>query len=155
MFNEMLLRGHGLLKAQIFSITTYLEIIWKICIQNILQQIVKNVDVVWRCPCNPVILQSQVTDIMKAKKVLREEHALTDSMQKRKCRNVHFSILVWSVCVQVMGSLFRSEEVCLVQIFLQSGSSYNCVSELGELGIVEFRDVRESMLAESLCLRVL
>lgn len=41
----------------------------------------------------------------------------------------------------VMGSMFRSEEVCLVQLFLQSGSAYNCVSELGELGLVEFRDV--------------
>lgn len=40
-----------------------------------------------------------------------------------------------------MGSLFRSEEVCLVQLFLQSSSAYNCVSELGELGLVEFRDV--------------
>ncbi|XP_068596568.1 T cell immune regulator 1, ATPase H+ transporting V0 subunit a3b [Brachionichthys hirsutus] len=40
-----------------------------------------------------------------------------------------------------MGSLFRSEEVCLVQLFLQSGSAYNCVSELGELGLVEFRDL--------------
>ena len=40
-----------------------------------------------------------------------------------------------------MGSMFRSEEVCLVQLFLQSGSAYNCVSELGELGLVEFRDV--------------
>lgn len=41
-----------------------------------------------------------------------------------------------------MGSIFRSEEVCLVQLFLQSGAAYNCVSELGELGIIEFRDVR-------------
>uniref|UniRef100_A0A672YLE7 V-type proton ATPase subunit a n=1 Tax=Sphaeramia orbicularis TaxID=375764 RepID=A0A672YLE7_9TELE len=40
-----------------------------------------------------------------------------------------------------MGALFRSEELCLVQIFLQSGSAYNCVSELGELGVVEFRDL--------------
>uniref|UniRef100_A0AAY5K8X4 V-type proton ATPase subunit a n=1 Tax=Esox lucius TaxID=8010 RepID=A0AAY5K8X4_ESOLU len=40
-----------------------------------------------------------------------------------------------------MGAFFRSEEVCLVQLFLQSGSAYNCVSELGELGLVEFRDV--------------
>uniref|UniRef100_A0A671L828 V-type proton ATPase subunit a n=1 Tax=Sinocyclocheilus anshuiensis TaxID=1608454 RepID=A0A671L828_9TELE len=56
-----------------------------------------------------------------------------------------------------MGSLFRSEEVCLVQIFLQSGSAYNCVSELGELGIVEFRDVRELILEKPFfcCLRVL
>uniref|UniRef100_A0A8C1MML3 V-type proton ATPase subunit a n=1 Tax=Cyprinus carpio TaxID=7962 RepID=A0A8C1MML3_CYPCA len=27
-----------------------------------------------------------------------------------------------------MGSLFRSEEVCLVQIFLQTGSAYNCLN---------------------------
>uniref|UniRef100_A0A673NKS0 V-type proton ATPase subunit a n=1 Tax=Sinocyclocheilus rhinocerous TaxID=307959 RepID=A0A673NKS0_9TELE len=27
-----------------------------------------------------------------------------------------------------MGSLFRSEEVCLVQLFLQSGSAYNCLN---------------------------
>ncbi|XP_016342054.1 V-type proton ATPase 116 kDa subunit a-like [Sinocyclocheilus anshuiensis] len=46
-----------------------------------------------------------------------------------------------------MGSLFRSEEVCLVQIFLQSGSAYNCVSELGELGIVEFRDLNPNVNA--------
>uniref|UniRef100_A0A8C1ZEW8 V-type proton ATPase subunit a n=1 Tax=Cyprinus carpio TaxID=7962 RepID=A0A8C1ZEW8_CYPCA len=40
-----------------------------------------------------------------------------------------------------MGSLFRSEDMCLAQLFLQSGSAYDCVSELGELGLVEFRDV--------------
>ncbi|XP_063075365.1 V-type proton ATPase 116 kDa subunit a 3 [Engraulis encrasicolus] len=40
-----------------------------------------------------------------------------------------------------MGALFRSEEICLIQLFLQSGSAYNCVSELGELGLVEFRDL--------------
>lgn len=45
-----------------------------------------------------------------------------------------------------MGSMFRSEEVCLVQLFLQSGSAYNCVSELGELGLVEFRDVSHTPL---------
>lgn len=39
-----------------------------------------------------------------------------------------------------MGCLFRSEEMCLVQLFLPAGSAYNCVSELGELGLVEFRD---------------
>ncbi|RXN32051.1 V-type proton ATPase 116 kDa subunit a-like protein [Labeo rohita] len=39
-----------------------------------------------------------------------------------------------------MGSLFRSEEMCLAQLFLQSGSAYDCISELGELGLVEFRD---------------
>uniref|UniRef100_A0A3B4E322 V-type proton ATPase subunit a n=1 Tax=Pygocentrus nattereri TaxID=42514 RepID=A0A3B4E322_PYGNA len=43
-----------------------------------------------------------------------------------------------------MGSLFRSEEMCLAQLFLQSGSAYDCISELGELGLVEFRDVSKS-----------
>ena len=40
-----------------------------------------------------------------------------------------------------MGSLFRSEEMALCQLFLQSESAYTCVSELGELGLVQFRDV--------------
>uniref|UniRef100_A0A4W5L2L2 V-type proton ATPase subunit a n=1 Tax=Hucho hucho TaxID=62062 RepID=A0A4W5L2L2_9TELE len=44
-----------------------------------------------------------------------------------------------------MGAFFRSEEVCLVQLFLQSGSAYNCVSELGELGLVEFRDLNPNV----------
>ncbi|CAB1337154.1 unnamed protein product [Coregonus sp. 'balchen'] len=44
-----------------------------------------------------------------------------------------------------MGSMFRSEEECLVQLFLQSGSAYNCVSELGELGLVEFRDLNPNV----------
>ncbi|KAG5286483.1 hypothetical protein AALO_G00015340 [Alosa alosa] len=46
-----------------------------------------------------------------------------------------------------MGALFRSEEVCLVQLFLQSGAAYNCVSELGELGLVEFRDLNPNINA--------
>ncbi|XP_014026155.1 V-type proton ATPase 116 kDa subunit a2 isoform X1 [Salmo salar] len=44
-----------------------------------------------------------------------------------------------------MGSLFRSEEMCLTQLFLQSGSAYDCISELGEMGIVEFRDLNPSV----------
>uniref|UniRef100_A0A8C7GCQ5 V-type proton ATPase subunit a n=1 Tax=Oncorhynchus kisutch TaxID=8019 RepID=A0A8C7GCQ5_ONCKI len=44
-----------------------------------------------------------------------------------------------------MGAFFRSEEVCLVQLFLQSGSAYNCVNELGELGLVEFRDLNPNV----------
>uniref|UniRef100_A0A8D3D518 V-type proton ATPase subunit a n=1 Tax=Scophthalmus maximus TaxID=52904 RepID=A0A8D3D518_SCOMX len=40
-----------------------------------------------------------------------------------------------------MDSLLRGEELCLAQLFLQSGSAYDCISELGELGLVEFRDV--------------
>ncbi|KAM8807385.1 V-type proton ATPase 116 kDa subunit a 3 [Eudromia elegans] len=40
-----------------------------------------------------------------------------------------------------MGSLFRSEEVCLAQLFLHSASAYTCVSELGERALLEFRDL--------------
>jgi V-type H+-transporting ATPase subunit a len=43
-----------------------------------------------------------------------------------------------------MGELFRSEEMTLAQLFLQSEAAYCCVSELGELGKVQFRDVSES-----------
>ncbi|XP_061115672.1 V-type proton ATPase 116 kDa subunit a [Conger conger] len=44
-----------------------------------------------------------------------------------------------------MGSLFRSEEMCLAQLFLQSGSAYDCISELGEMGLVEFRDLNPTV----------
>uniref|UniRef100_A0A8C1JPR5 V-type proton ATPase subunit a n=1 Tax=Cyprinus carpio TaxID=7962 RepID=A0A8C1JPR5_CYPCA len=40
---------------------------------------------------------------------------------------------------------FRSEEMCLAQLFLQSGSAYDCISELGEMGLVEFRDLNPSV----------
>ncbi|KAA0703735.1 V-type proton ATPase 116 kDa subunit a isoform 2 [Triplophysa tibetana] len=42
---------------------------------------------------------------------------------------------------------FRSEEMCLAQLFLQSGSAYDCISELGEMGLVEFRDLNPSVSA--------
>jgi V-type H+-transporting ATPase subunit a len=37
--------------------------------------------------------------------------------------------------------LFRSEEMTLCQLFLQSEAAYACVAELGELGLAQFRDV--------------
>ncbi|XP_053306322.1 V-type proton ATPase 116 kDa subunit a 3 [Spea bombifrons] len=46
-----------------------------------------------------------------------------------------------------MGTMFRGEEVCLAQLFLQSGCEYQCVSELGELGVVEFRDLNQNVNA--------
>lgn len=42
---------------------------------------------------------------------------------------------------RTMGSMFRGEEVALVQLFLPTAAAYTCVSQLGELGLVEFRDV--------------
>ncbi|XP_053574917.1 V-type proton ATPase 116 kDa subunit a 4 [Bombina bombina] len=42
------------------------------------------------------------------------------------------------------GSLFRSEEMCLTQLFLQVEAGYSCIAELGELGLVQFRDLNAS-----------
>lgn len=46
-----------------------------------------------------------------------------------------------------MGSLFRSEEMTLCQLFLQAEAAYACVSELGELGLVQFRDLNPDVNA--------
>jgi len=40
-----------------------------------------------------------------------------------------------------MGTLFRSEEITLCQMFIQPEAAYSSVSELGEIGAVQFRDV--------------
>jgi hypothetical protein len=44
-------------------------------------------------------------------------------------------------------SIFRSEEMVLCQLFLQSEAAYACVSELGELGLVQFKDVSFAFLS--------
>ncbi|VDM47557.1 unnamed protein product [Toxocara canis] len=46
-----------------------------------------------------------------------------------------------------MGSLYRSEEMCLAQLFLQTEAAYTCVAELGELGLVQFRDLNPDVSA--------
>ncbi|VDD95947.1 unnamed protein product, partial [Enterobius vermicularis] len=46
-----------------------------------------------------------------------------------------------------MGSLYRSEEMCLAQLFLQTEAAYTCVAELGELGLVQFRDLNPGVSA--------
>ncbi|XP_052817361.1 V-type proton ATPase 116 kDa subunit a 1-like isoform X2 [Mya arenaria] len=46
-----------------------------------------------------------------------------------------------------MGSLFRSEEMTLCQLFLQSDAAYACVSELGEMGLVQFKDLNPDVNA--------
>ncbi|PIK46287.1 hypothetical protein BSL78_16849 [Apostichopus japonicus] len=46
-----------------------------------------------------------------------------------------------------MGSLFQSERMCQAQLFLQSEAAYNCLAELGELGMVQFRDLNENISA--------
>lgn len=40
-----------------------------------------------------------------------------------------------------MGSMFRSEQMALCQLFIQPEAAYTSVSELGETGTVQFRDV--------------
>lgn len=40
-----------------------------------------------------------------------------------------------------MGSLLRSEEMVLCQLFIQPEAAYSTISELGEYGVVQFRDV--------------
>ena len=40
-----------------------------------------------------------------------------------------------------MGTMYRGEEMVLCQMYLQADSAYNCISQLGELGIVQFKDV--------------
>ncbi|KAI1288428.1 putative V-type proton ATPase subunit [Halotydeus destructor] len=46
-----------------------------------------------------------------------------------------------------MGSLFRSEEMTLCQLFIQAEAAYNCISELGELGLLQFRDLNNEVNA--------
>jgi V-type H+-transporting ATPase subunit a len=43
--------------------------------------------------------------------------------------------------VPTSNPMFRSEEVTLCQMFIQPEAAYNSVSELGEIGSVQFRDV--------------
>ncbi|XP_072508702.1 V-type proton ATPase 116 kDa subunit a 4 [Notamacropus eugenii] len=44
-----------------------------------------------------------------------------------------------------MASIFRSEEMCLSQLFLQAEAAYCCVAELGELGLVQFKDLNANV----------
>ncbi|XP_071040210.1 V-type proton ATPase 116 kDa subunit a 1 isoform X1 [Parasteatoda tepidariorum] len=46
-----------------------------------------------------------------------------------------------------MGALFRSQQMVLCQLFLQNESAYSSVSNLGELGLVQFRDTNASVSA--------
>lgn len=40
-----------------------------------------------------------------------------------------------------MGSMFRSEEMALCQLFIQPEAAYSAVAAMGEAGVVQFRDV--------------
>ncbi|GMS92530.1 hypothetical protein PENTCL1PPCAC_14705, partial [Pristionchus entomophagus] len=45
------------------------------------------------------------------------------------------------------SSIFRSADMSLCQLFLQTDAAYQCVAELGEAGMVQFRDLNEEMNA--------
>lgn len=49
-----------------------------------------------------------------------------------------------------MGAMFRSEEMALCQMFIQPEAAYTSVSELGETGAVQFRDVSKPQLRNGL-----
>lgn len=49
-----------------------------------------------------------------------------------------------------MGAMFRSEEMALCQLFIQPEAAYTSVSELGETGTVQFRDVNIYILSTEL-----
>ena len=42
------------------------------------------------------------------------------------------------------STLFRSEEMSLIQLYIPAEVAQPCVAELGELGKVQFRDVSQS-----------
>ncbi|CAH2105377.1 unnamed protein product [Euphydryas editha] len=46
-----------------------------------------------------------------------------------------------------MGAMFRSEEMALCQLFIQPEAAYTSVSELGETGTVQFRDLNADVNA--------
>ncbi|CAD6992288.1 V-type proton ATPase 116 kDa subunit a [Ceratitis capitata] len=46
-----------------------------------------------------------------------------------------------------MGDMFRSEEMALCQMFIQPEAAYTSVSELGETGCVQFRDLNSNVNA--------
>lgn len=43
-----------------------------------------------------------------------------------------------------VGSLFRSEQMSLIQLYIPSEMARDTISELGELGAIQFRDLNAS-----------
>ena len=44
-----------------------------------------------------------------------------------------------------MGSLWRSQEMELIQMIVQNDAAMSTIETLGKLGICEFRDVHQSL----------
>lgn len=53
-----------------------------------------------------------------------------------------------------MSTIFRSELMTLCQLYLQPDAAYATVAELGELAIVQFRDVRLALIPLPLIIAV-
>ncbi len=53
-----------------------------------------------------------------------------------------------------MTELFRGEEMTLCQIYFQAEAVYSCIAQLGELGIVQFRDVRKKFKLKTCVLTI-
>lgn len=47
-----------------------------------------------------------------------------------------------------MGEMFRSDKMALCQLYIQPEAAYTTVNELGELGVVQFRDVSISFICQ-------
>lgn len=43
-----------------------------------------------------------------------------------------------------MGTIWRSEPMHMVQLFIQTEAAHDTVDELGKLGLIEFVDVRRA-----------
>uniref|UniRef100_A0A0N4Z6L5 V-type proton ATPase subunit a n=1 Tax=Parastrongyloides trichosuri TaxID=131310 RepID=A0A0N4Z6L5_PARTI len=48
-----------------------------------------------------------------------------------------------------MGSLYRSELMTFCELYLPSEAAYNCIAELGEFGLCQFKDLNESLNSHS------
>jgi len=44
-----------------------------------------------------------------------------------------------------MGSLYRSEEMKLINLFVQPEAAFNCINDLGEAGMVQFKDLNDDV----------
>lgn len=92
-------------------------------------------------------------------KVKRRQHKSQSSTSFSKHISWEFLIpphLVWLIhqlTISQMGELFRSEEMQLVQLFIQAEAAHDTLDELGRLGLIQFRDVSFLLsLYLSLCL---
>uniref|UniRef100_A0AC35TP80 V-type proton ATPase subunit a n=1 Tax=Rhabditophanes sp. KR3021 TaxID=114890 RepID=A0AC35TP80_9BILA len=59
---------------------------------------------------------------------------------------LHFKVKgnVLGMNENIMGSLYRSELMSLTQIFMQSDAAYQCIAEVGEQGLCEFKDLNQN-----------